>query len=253
MLAMILGKGTVSLGNNKTKEEYVLMVENIKHNLLSVSQTCDRGHILTFDSQKCEIKNKDTRKLVADAPRTSSNVYILNIDKEEKCCLSQLDESWLWHKRLGHLSCDNLIKANKKEVVRDLPKMFKPSYPICKHLQVGKKTRVRFKTKEHSTTKPLELIHIDLCVPTRTKTTYGEHYFMLIVDDYTRLTWVLFLKEKSEAFEKIKTFKSLVENETDLKIKWLRSDNRGEFTSKELTQFCENHGTKRKFSTPRTP
>jgi hypothetical protein len=68
MLAKILGKGTVSLGNNKTKEKDVLLVENIKLNLLSVSHTCDQGHILTFNSQKCEIRKKDTRKLVAVAP-----------------------------------------------------------------------------------------------------------------------------------------------------------------------------------------
>jgi hypothetical protein len=188
MSSMILGKGIVSLGNNKTKEEDVLLVENLKRNLLSVSQTCDQGHILTFDSQKCEIRNKDTRKIVTFAPRTSSKVYILNIDKEEKCCLIQVDESWLWHKRLGHLIFDKFIKSNKKETFRDLPKIIKPSDPICNHCQIGKKTRVRFKTKEHFTTKLLDLIHPDLCRPTRSKRTYGEHYFMLIIDDYTRLT-----------------------------------------------------------------
>jgi hypothetical protein len=190
---------------------------------------------------------------VAVAPRKSSNAYILNIDEEDRCCLSQVDESWIWHKRLGHLSFDNLIKANKNKAVRDLAKMIKPSDPICKHYQIGKQTTVSFKTKEHSKKKPLELIQTDLCGPTKTKITYGEHNFMYIVDDYTRLTWVFFLKEKSEAFEKFKTFKALVENETNLKIKCLRSDNGGEFISKEFTQLCENHGIKRHFSTPRTP
>jgi hypothetical protein len=84
--AKILGKGTVSLGNNKIKEGNVLLVENIKPNILSVSQKCDQGHILTFDSQKCEIRIKDTGKLVVVALRTSSNVYILDMDEEEKCC-----------------------------------------------------------------------------------------------------------------------------------------------------------------------
>jgi hypothetical protein len=121
-----LGKDTVNLGNNKTKVEDVLLVENIKPNILSVSQTCDQGHIFSFDSQKCEIRKKDTGNLVAVAPRTSSNVYILDEDEGEKCCLIQEDESWIWHRRLEHLSFDNLIKANKKEAVRDLPKVIKP-------------------------------------------------------------------------------------------------------------------------------
>jgi hypothetical protein len=111
---------------------------------------------------------------VAVAPRTYNNVYILNIDEEEKCCLSQVDERWLWHKSLGHLSFDNLIKSSEKKAVRDLPKVIKSSNSICKHCQIGKKTRVRFKTKEHPTTKPLDLIHTDLCGPTGTKIIYGE-------------------------------------------------------------------------------
>jgi hypothetical protein len=126
---------------------------------------------------------------------------------------------------LGHLIFDNLIKANEKEALRDIPKVIKPSDSICKHCQIGKQARVRFKTKENSTTKPLEIIHTDLRGPTRTKSYYGEQYFMLIVDDYTRLTWVYFRKEKSEDFEKFKAYKNLVENETDLKLKCLRSNN----------------------------
>jgi hypothetical protein len=89
---------------------------------------------------------------------------------------------------LVHLIFDNLIKSNDKEAARDPPKVIKPSDYICKHCQIGKKTIFRFKTKEHSTTKPLELINIDLCGLARTKSTYGEHYFMPIIDDYTILT-----------------------------------------------------------------
>ena len=155
MSTKILGKGIISLGNNKTKEECVLLVENLKPNLLSASQTCDQGHILTFGSQKCEIRKKDTGKLVVVAPRTSSNVYILDMDEEEKCCLIQEDESWPWQRRLGHLIFEKLIKDKEKKVVRDLPKVIKPSDSICKHCQIGNQTRVRFKIKENYTTEPL--------------------------------------------------------------------------------------------------
>ena len=60
------------------------------------------------------------------------------MDEEEKCCLSKEDKSWLWNRRLGHLSFEKLIKSNKKEEVRDLPKVIKPSDSICKHCQIGK-------------------------------------------------------------------------------------------------------------------
>jgi transposase InsO family protein len=76
---------------------------------------------------------------------------------------------------------------------------------------------------------------------------------MLFIVDFTRMGWICFLKEKSEALNKFKAFKTLVENEKETKIKCLRSDNGGEFTSKEFDLFCETHGIKRQFSTAITP
>ena len=76
---------------------------------------------------------------------------------------------------------------------------------------------------------------------------------MLLIYDYTRMTLICFLKKKSEAFEHFTIFKEMVENETELKIKTLRSDNGGEFTSIELWNYCEEHGIKRKFSVAITP
>jgi hypothetical protein len=90
----------------------------------------------------------------------------------------------------------------------------------------------------------LDIVNIDLCGPTRTKELDGVKYFMLLIDDYTKMTWVLFLKNNSEDFECFKIFKSLIENESDLKIKCLRSNNGGEFNSNEFSIFCEEWGIK---------
>jgi hypothetical protein len=73
-------------------------------------------------------------------------------------------------------------------------------------------------------------VHTDLAGPTTTKGLKGEKYFMLLVDDYTRMTTVCFLKNKSEAFENFKIYKEMVENEMDSRIKCLISDNGGDFT-----------------------
>ena len=158
-----------------------------------------------------------------------------------------VDESWLWHGRLGHLNFDNLVKISKREAIRDLPKIVKPHNSVCKHCQHGKQTRASFKIKEHMTSHPLEIIHTDLCGPTITKSLQGDHYFMLLIDDYTRMTWVAFLKEKTEAFQKLKNFTAMAENESGMKIKCLRSYNGGEFTSNEFNEICETHGIKRQF------
>ena len=76
---------------------------------------------------------------------------------------------------------------------------------------------------------------------------------MLIIGDYTKMTWVCLLNRKSEAFGCFKTFKELVKNETGSRIKCLRSDNGGEFTSDEFNKYYEEHGIKRQFSVARTP
>jgi transposase InsO family protein len=76
---------------------------------------------------------------------------------------------------------------------------------------------------------------------------------MLLVDDYTRMTAVFFLKNKSEVFENFKIYKEMVENEMDSRIKCLRSDNSREFTSKEFMDYYSSHGIKRQFSIARTP
>ena len=71
---------------------------------------------------------------------------------------------------------------------------------------------------------------------------------MIFVDDFTRMMWVSFLKENSKAFEQFKIFKNRVENEFDVKIKCLRLDRGGEFTSREFNIFCEENGIKRQLS-----
>jgi hypothetical protein len=129
----------------------------------------------------------------------------------------------------------------------------KPTNTLCKQCQQGKQTKTRFKSKEYSTTRPLEIVHIDLVGPITTKSLKGQKYFMLLVHDYTRMTAVFFLRNKSEAFENFKVYKELVENEMDSKIKCLRYDNGGEFTSNEFMDDCKKHGIKNKFFIARTP
>jgi hypothetical protein len=157
--------------------------------------------------------------LVAIDGRTSSNIYVLSEIGNEKCCLGNEDESWLWHRRMGHMNFYNLVKVSKKEAVREMPQIMKTTNTLCKHFQQGKQTKTRFKSKEYSTTKPLEIVHTDLVGPTTTKVFKGERYFMLLVDGYTRMTVVCFLKNKSEAFENFKIYKKMVE------MRWIQESN----------------------------
>ena len=169
-----MGIRTVQIGNKNEKEENVLLVEDMKHNLLSVCQMCDQGHKVTFDSKKCEIIKEGSGKLIATTVRTSRNIYVLSEIGNEKCFLGKEDESWLWHRRMGYMHFDNLVKVRKREAVREMPQIRKPTNTLCKHCQQRKKTRTRFKSKEYSMTRPLEIVHNDLVGPTTTKSLKGE-------------------------------------------------------------------------------
>ena len=96
-------------------------------------------------------------------------------------------------------------------------------------------------------------MHTNVFGPATTKRLKGDKYFILLVDDYTRMNVVFFLMNKSEAFENFKVCKEMVENEMDSKIKCLRSHNGGEFTPKEFMDLYINHGIKIQFSVARTP
>jgi hypothetical protein len=121
----IKGKGMVSLSNGKGKSQDVLLVDGLKHNLLSVSQMCDRGCEVLFMSKHCKIKSVNSRQVVAQGIRIENNVYVLKEDREE-CHIRKHDEIWLWHRRLGHINFDHLIKLKNLEAVKNLLRISKP-------------------------------------------------------------------------------------------------------------------------------
>ena len=94
---------------------------------------------------------------------------------------------------------------------------------------------------------------MDLCGPMQNTSLGGSEYFMLIIDDFSRLTWVFFLKHKSEAFLSLKEWVALVEKESGHSVKTIRADKGGEFTSGEMRKFCADKGIKREFANTGTP
>ncbi|XP_043717711.1 uncharacterized protein LOC122665624 [Telopea speciosissima] len=228
--AKIEGKGTVNLDQGRIKSGRVLYVSGLKHNLLSVSQICEQENEVLFTKEGFEIRKTKNGKKVAHGSRTDGNLYVLSESNDDSCMISQENETTLWHKRLGHINFKNLIKLRKNNGVRDLPKIKNLTNHVCGPCQKGKQTRAIYKSKEHYASKPLDLIHTDLCGPMRTQAIGGEKYFMLLIDEYSRMTWVFFLKDKIEALHCLKMFKKMVENETGKTIKYIRSNQGKEFT-----------------------
>ncbi|KAI4387368.1 hypothetical protein MLD38_005206 [Melastoma candidum] len=132
------------------------------------------------------------------------NVYIVSQDNllsSEKCLVSYKDETNLWHRKLGHINFQLLSKIAKKKLVRGLLKLSFEENSFCEACSLGKQTKASFKSKGYvSTSKPLELLHMDLFGPTKTQSLGLRRYAMVVVDDYSRYSRVRFLAHKSDAF-----------------------------------------------------
>jgi hypothetical protein len=120
---------------------------------------------------------------------------------KESICLAAINEnSWLWHRRLGHVNMELLSKLSKLDLVKGLPITKFVNDKICDACQLGKQIKSSFKKmKVISTSRPLELLHMDLFGPIRTASLSGKLYTFVIVDDYSRYIWALFLIHKNEA------------------------------------------------------
>ena len=110
-----------------------------------------------------------------------------------------------------------------------------------------------FPKSETKTKGTLELIHSNVCDPISSTYLSGYEYYVTFIDDYSRNTWIYFLKTKSEVFRKFKVFKALIENHSKRRIKTLRIDNGGEYNSKYFEAFCKEVGIKRELTTPYNP
>nr|GEX88000.1 retrovirus-related Pol polyprotein from transposon TNT 1-94 [Tanacetum cinerariifolium] len=129
-----------------------------------------------------------------------------------------------------------------------------PADKPCSSCEKGKHHRASFKTKQTSSIKKcLQLLHMDLFRPVTPRSINHEKYTIVIVDEYSRYTWVYFLKKKSQAPETIMSFIKRVENQNDIKVKQLRTDNGTEFRNSTLVNFCNEKGISQNFSSPYTP
>jgi len=127
-LAVIKGKGSIFL-KEKVKAINVMYVDSLKHNLLSVSQMCDQGNDVVFRSNGCVVREINTGETMIKGTRTPNNLYILKGGQRE-CYLNKIDENWLWHRILGHLSFSQIRKACRFKVVHDLPDITIPKNTI---------------------------------------------------------------------------------------------------------------------------
>jgi len=177
----------------------------------------------------------------------------LKIVQERYLKLDVKDEAMMWHFQFDHLHFGGLAELVKKKMVQGLPTV-ELEKKFCEDCVLGKHLRTSFpRTTEYRAKEQLRLIHTDICEPITPESFNGKRYFISFIDDFSRKTWVYFLKEKFEVFQVFKRFKAMVEKETDMPIKYVRSDRGGKFISFELMKYCEEQGIRRFLTTSYSP
>ncbi|KAG7547174.1 Zinc finger CCHC-type [Arabidopsis suecica] len=245
----IRGKGNIERDDQPSLIN-VYYVEGLKANLISISQLCDDGLKVIFTRTDCKAVDENGNTVLCGV-RSGNNCYMW---KSSDICLSvSVNDLELWHKRLGHMNVQTLIKIVNAGVVRGVPKLSDKLDAVCSACNKGKQVKVNHKKiPEIVSKKILELIHMDLMGPVQVESINGKKYIFVLVDDFSRYTWVRFLREKSEAVESFKILALQLQNEKGNIIQ-IRSDHGGEFQNEVFEKFCQSQGIRHQYSAPRTP
>ncbi|XP_073019466.1 uncharacterized protein [Primulina eburnea] len=193
------------------------------------SELLKKNYKVEFNNDLCIIIDKQKKFTVASIKMTPNKSLSSQFANSSESCVEE------YLKRGSQSLAFEIRKAHVKDV--SLAKMHRLPFP-----------KISYRAKV-----PLELVHADVCEPMQTPSINNYRYFLLFVDDYTRMMWVYILKEKSEAFPKFIEFKTLVENQNGKKIKILRTDRGGEFNGKTFMDFCKEKGIQRQLTVRYSP
>ncbi|GKC30914.1 ribonuclease H-like domain-containing protein [Tanacetum coccineum] len=223
----ITGKGKIRAG--KLDFEDVYFVKELKFNLFSTSQICDKKNNVLFTETEClvlspDFKLLDESQVLLKIPRLN-NMYSFDLKNvvpsgDFTCLIAKatIDESNLWHRRLGHINFKIMNKLVRGNLVRGLPlKLFENDH-TCVACQKGKQHKASCKTKSVSSIcKSLQLLHMDLFGPVSVRSINRKSYCLVVTDDFIRFSWVFFLATNDVTPKILKNFITGIENQSDHK------------------------------------
>ncbi|GJT70979.1 retrovirus-related pol polyprotein from transposon TNT 1-94 [Tanacetum coccineum] len=254
--APILGYGDLNQGNVMIKRVYY--VEGLNHNLFLVGQFCDADLEVAFRKSTCFVRDLQGNDLLTG--NRGSDLYTISLQETTSltpiCFMAKASptQAWLWHRRLSHLNFDYITLLSKKDIVTGLPKLKYVKDQLCSSCEMSKAKRSSFKSKVVPSSKGrLNLLHMDLCGPMRVASINGKKYILVIVDDYSRYTWTLFLRSKDETPEVLKDFLTMIQRNLQAQVISVRTDRGTEFLNKTLHAYFKEEGIEHQTSTPRTP
>nr|GFC49485.1 retrovirus-related Pol polyprotein from transposon TNT 1-94 [Tanacetum cinerariifolium] len=254
--ALILGYGDLVQGN--VTINWVYCVEGLNHNLFSVGQFYDADLEVAFKKSTCFVRDLQGNDLLTG--NRGSDLYIISLQESTSSTLLCLmakatpTQAWLWHRRISYLNFDYINLLLKKDIVIGLPKLKYVKDQLCSSCELSKAKRSSFKSKAVPSSKGrLNLLHIELCGPMRVASINGKKYILVIVDDYSRYTWTLFLRSKDETPEVLKDFITMIKRNLQAPMITVRTDRGTKFLNKTLNAFFKDEGIEHQTLTARTP
>ncbi|GJW81237.1 retrovirus-related pol polyprotein from transposon TNT 1-94 [Tanacetum coccineum] len=244
--------GTVKFGNDQDLGIIYFLWDN------SVGQFCDSNLEVAFRQHTCFIRNLEGVDLLTGS--RGDNLYTLSLGNmmasSPICLLSKASKtkSWLWHRRLSHLNFGSINHLARHGLVRGLPKLKFEKDHLCSACALGKSSKKPHKPKSEDTNQEkLYLLHMDLCGPMRVASVNGKKYILVIVDDYSRFTWVKCLRSKDEAPAFIINFLKMIQVRLKETVRRIRTDNGTEFVNQTLREYYEKVGISHETSVARSP
>ncbi|UYV69020.1 FHDC1 [Cordylochernes scorpioides] len=235
----------------------VIFVPELSKNLLSVTSIVNNGGEVNFKGDKVTIL-KDGKK-VLEGDQLENGLYAVNIEQhfskqnDSNLTLPSENKTQEWHRKLGHIGMQNLRKLESLVDGMELNKLEKQENDVCEICIMAKQTRKSFGNERSRATRPLEIVHTDLCGPIEPLTHDNKKYIMTFLDDYTHFCYVYLLSNKYEAKEYIKEYVNEVERFLNAKVSKLRCDNGGEYANTQVKEWCKMKGIILDFTVPYTP
>ncbi|GJS00434.1 retrovirus-related pol polyprotein from transposon TNT 1-94 [Tanacetum coccineum] len=250
--ASILGYGDLVQGNIMIKRVYY--VKGINHNLFSVGEFCDADLEVAFWKSTYFVRDLQGNDLLSG--NRGSDLYIISLQETTSStpiyfmAKASPTQAWLWHRRLSHLKFDYINLLLKKDIVIGLPKFKYVKDQLCSSCERSKAKRSLFKIKViPSSKRGLNLLHMDLCGPMCVESINGKKYILVIVDDYSRYTWTLFLRSKDETPEFLKDFLKMIQCNLQAQVITVQTDRGTEFLNKTLHAYFKEDGIEHQTST----
>nr|GEX30807.1 retrovirus-related Pol polyprotein from transposon TNT 1-94 [Tanacetum cinerariifolium] len=241
-VAKIMGYGDYKIGNVTSSKVYFM--EGLGHNLFSVGKFCDSDLEVAFRQHTCFIRNLDSVDLLTGS--RGNNLCNLSLkDMMASSPISLLSKasktkSWLWHHRLSHLNFGAINHLARQGLVRGLPKLKFEKDHLCSVCAMGKHKKISHKPKSKDTNQEkLYLLHMDLYGPMRVEIVNGKKYILVIVDDYSRFTWVKCLRSKDEAPDFIIKFLKMIQVRLKVPVHLARSPQQNGFVERRNRTLIE--------------